>query len=172
MGNQLKIIDIEQITDNVFKLIDKDWMLITAGSAEDFNTMTASWGGLGILWKKPIAICFVRPQRYTYKFMENCKFFTLTFFQEKDRSILNFCGTKSGRDVDKVKATGLTPLFTERGGIYFEQARLVLECKKLYSDNIQPENFIYREIDKNIYPTKDYHRFYIGEIVSSLMVVE
>lgn len=153
-----------EITDNVFKLIDKDWMLVTAGTAESFNMMTASWAGFGILWHKPVAFSFVRPNRHTFLFTEKHDLLTLTFFEEKYRRILNYCGSKSGRDVDKAKETGLKPILTPGGTIAFEQARLILECKKLYADVIKPELFLDPKIDNN-YPLKDYHTLYISEIV-------
>jgi len=156
-------ISTDDIIDNPFKLIGTDWMLITAGTKESFNTMTAGWGGMGILWKMQVAFCFVRPTRYTYRFMEKNKYFTLSFFDEKYRDILNICGTKSGRDIDKIKETGLKPLETKMGNIYFEQSRLVLECRKIYFDDIKPEHFLESKIH-NAYPEKDYHRLYIGEI--------
>lgn len=164
MEKEFKTINPEIIQENFIKLIGKDWMLITAGSTKSFNTMTAAWGGIGFLWKKPVVFCFIRPTRYTYGFTEKNEYFTLSFFQEEHRDILNYCGTKSGRDVDKVKETGLLPRETSSGNIYFEQARLVLECKKIYAEDITPAKFIDKAIDKN-YPLKDYHRMYIGEII-------
>jgi len=110
MGKSFKEIAPEAVTDNVFTLIGKDWMLITAGTMKSFNTMTASWGGMGIIWGEPVCWCVIRPHRYTYKFMEKSGFFTLAFFEEKYREMLSFCGTKSGKDVNKVKETGLTPV--------------------------------------------------------------
>lgn len=160
-------INTGDIIDNPFKLIGTDNMLITAGTKDSFNTMTAGWGSMGILWKMQVAICFVRPTRYTYRFMEKNKYFTLCFFDEKYRDILNFCGTKSGRDFDKIKETGLKPLETEIGNIYFEQARLVIECKKIYFDDIKPEHFLESKIHNN-YPEKDYHRLYVGEIITCM----
>lgn len=155
------------ISDNPFQLIDKEWMLITAGELLSFNTMTASWGGFGILWNKPVVFCFVRPVRYTYQFLEESAFFTATFFDRKYRKALNFCGANSGRDIDKMAATGLTPLASSNGSVYFEQAKLVLECRKLYFSDIDPAHFLVPEINKN-YPMADYHRMYIGEIVSCM----
>jgi len=162
-----KIIDPGTISDNPFKLIDKEWMLITAGRSESFNTMTASWGGFGILWNKPVVFCFVRPVRYTYLFMEISDYFTTSFFSREFRKALNYCGKYSGRDVDKIKATGLTPIASPKGNVYFNEARLVLECRKLYFSDINPEHFILPEIDRN-YPDADYHRMYIGEITNCL----
>lgn len=172
MTNELfKNINPTQITDNPFQLIDKEWMLITAGELGSFNTMTASWGGFGILWNKPVVFCFVRPVRYTYQFMEKTGFFTATFFDREYRKALNFCGANSGRDTDKMAATGLTPIMSPNGSVYFEQARLVLECRKLYFSDIDPGHFILPEIKKN-YPMEDYHRMYIGEIVNCLQKIK
>ncbi len=155
----------EEIKDNPFKLIASDWMLITAGHKDSFNTMTASWGGLGHLWNKNVAFIFIRPNRYTYQFTEKNEYFTLCFFEEKYRNILNVCGSKSGRNFDKIKSTGLIPLETKEKNIYFEQARLVLECRKLYYDDIKPQFMLDKKIE-SLYPKKDYHRLYIGEIIN------
>jgi flavin reductase (DIM6/NTAB) family NADH-FMN oxidoreductase RutF len=167
MTNEFKSINPETIQENFIKLIGSDWMLITAGNIKSFNTMTAAWGGIGFLWKKPVVFCFVRPTRYTYGFTEKNEDFTLSFFAEEYRDILNFCGSKSGKEVDKIKETGLIPKETTSGNIYFDQARLVLECKKIYTEDIAPDKFIDKNIDNN-YPKKDYHRMYIGEILQCL----
>ena len=158
---------ISEINENVFNMIGKRWMLITAGNKENFNMMTASWGGLGVLWNKNVAFCFIRPHRYTYKFAEEQDYFTLSFYDEKYRDALNICGTKSGRDIDKAKETGLVPVFDDNG-VYFEQAQIVLKCKKLYFQDINPTNFLSGEIDLN-YSKKDYHRMYVGEITGVLI---
>lgn len=156
----------KEIQDNVIKLIADDWMLITAGNQDNFNMMTASWGTIGNLWNEPVVFIFVRPQRYTYEFTENSDYFTITVFEEKDREILNFCGTKSGRDYDKVKETGLKPLFTNLGNVYYEQARLVIECEKIYADFLKEEHFKNLDIPATIYPDKDFHKFYVGKILN------
>jgi len=154
----------EQLSDNFFRLINKDWMLITAGNSNDYNTITASWGATGILWNKPVAFCFIRPQRYTLQFALKYTYFTLSFFDEQYRDVLDFCGSHSGCDTDKAKATGLRTIETEKGNVTFEQARMVIECKKLYSDLLRPEAFLAGDLAARIYPGKDYHRFFIGEI--------
>lgn len=156
----------ESINDNTFKLIGKDWTLITSGDEKDFNTMTASWGGLGILWNKKVAFIFIRPQRYTYEFIEKNDHLTLSFFEEKYRNALNICGTKSGRDCDKVKEAGLTPEFID-GTTTFKESRLTLVCKKLYFQDLNSENFYDNSIDEKNYPNKDYHRMYVCEIVKA-----
>jgi flavin reductase (DIM6/NTAB) family NADH-FMN oxidoreductase RutF len=168
MNKQFETVNVKSLTQNTFKLIDDDWMLITAGTPDHFNTMTASWGSLGILWNKPVATCFIRPQRYTYEFANSSPYFTLSFFSPEYHKILQYCGAHSGKDVDKMKVTGLKPLVTEHGSIFFEQASLMLECHKLYEDDLKPENFIVPEIAGKVYANNDFHRFYIGEIVNCM----
>ncbi len=155
----------EQIEENIFKLIGSDWMLVCAGNIKKYNMMTASWGCAGVLWRKPIAITFIRPQRYTFEFAENNAHYTLSFFEEKHRELLNLCGTTSGRDLNKMDIEGLDALETPTGNVVFEQAKLVLECRKVYYDDINPDFFQVFDIEK-VYPQKDYHRFYIGEILN------
>ncbi len=159
--------DVQSLKESTFKLLGSDWMLITAGSIESFNTMTAAWGGLGVLWDKNVCYCFIRPQRYTYEFMEKADSFTLSFFEEKYRGMLDFCGSNSGRDTDKVKETGITPAGGKLSTVYFSEARLVFICRKIYFQDLIPDHFLDQSIQKN-YPKKDYHRMYIGEIVSCL----
>lgn len=158
-------IDPAEIKDNLIRLIASDWMLVTAGTPEKFNTMTANWGGMGYLWNKNVVFVFVRPERYTYGFIENTEGFTLTFFDEKYRDALNLCGVKSGRDCDKVAATGLTPCFTQSGYPAFAEAGLVLECRKLYSEQLKREKFLDEEPLNTHYRTKGgLHKVYIAEI--------
>ena len=164
----LKEIKPTTIKDNPFKLIGGDWMLITAGAKESFNTMTASWGGLGVLWDKEVAFAFVRPTRHTFGFMEKASLFTLSFFAEEYRPKLEFCGTHSGRNVNKVAKTGLTPAFGGAGEVYFAEARLVLVCRKLHAQNLDPAGFLDPAIAE-FYAQRDYHRLYIGEITRCLM---
>ncbi len=154
----------EDITDNIFQLINVDWTLIVAGDSKKYNAMTASWAGFGNLWNKRVAFTFIRPSRYTYEFTEKSDVFSLNFFEEKYRSVLNLCGTKSGRDINKMKEPGLTPI-EENGCVYFEEARLVLVCKKIYYQDLIPAQFLDSKIDSH-YPNQDHHRMYIGEILS------
>ena len=166
MRNLFNSIKPTEITDNVFKMLDKDWMLVTAGNLEDYNTMTASWGHMGILWNLPITIAYIRPQRYTFGFANKYPDYTLSFFPDKYRTALQFCGTRSGRDHDKAAETGLTPVQTERGNVTFEEARLVFECRKIYEDDLKKKNFLIPEVAKKNYPKNDFHRFYMGEVVN------
>ncbi len=154
----------EEIQDNVFRLLNSDWMLITAGTPDSYNMMTASWGGLGVLWHKPVSYIVVRPQRYTYEFLEKSSGYTLSLFEEKYRDALRLCGSKSGRDINKTREAGLTPLANPAGSVFFSEARLVMECRKIYFQDIDPANFLDPEIEKN-YSKGDYHRLYVGEIL-------
>ncbi|MBZ0155548.1 MAG: flavin reductase family protein [Alphaproteobacteria bacterium] len=167
MESALREQDPESLPENPFRLIGSDWMLVTAGTAKSYNTMTASWGGLGVLWDKRVCFCFVRPTRYTYEFMERASHFTLSFFDEKHREALEFCGTRSGRDTDKAAATGLTPVTGIPGTVHFAEARLVFECRKIYFNDIDPEHFIDPGIQDN-YLARDYHRLYVGEVIRFL----
>ena len=152
---------------NAFDLIGKEWMLVTAGNKEKLNTMTASWGGIGWLWNKPVAFVFVRPERYTHDFIEREGRLTLSFYKEEFRSILQFCGTKSGRDVDKVKETGLKPVVLESGAMTFSEARLTLDCRKLFKSSMAEANFIDKSILEKWYrpqPGGSLHDVYVVEI--------
>jgi len=130
--------------------------LVTAGTKKSFNTMTIAWGTLGVLWHKPVCVVYVRPTRHTFQFMEKADRFTVSFFPRKYREALTYCGTHSGRDVNKIAETGLTPVAAD-GTVHFAEARLVLVCRKLYRQDILPELFETPSLDK-IYPKKDYHR--------------
>ncbi len=157
------------IRHNPFQLVGQDWMLITAGTLDGFNTMTASWGAWGHLWERDVAICYVRPQRYTYGFMERNQVYTLSFYEEPWRAALEYCGSHSGRDVDKAHETGLTPFATPAGAIAFQQARLILECRKLYFGDIEEAGFVDRGVMEEVYPRRDFHRFYVGQIMRVLI---
>lgn len=163
--NDFKKNNPADIKDNPFHLIGKEWMLITAGSFDNYNTMTASWGAMGVLWNKNICTIYVRPQRHTFGFLESNDVFTLSFFDEKYRDALKFCGAKSGRDYNKAEKTGLSPLSTENNSVSFKESRLVIECRKIYYQDIIPANFIDASIENN-YPNSDYHRVYVGEVLN------
>ena len=154
-----------EIEGNLIDLIASDWMLVTAGNRQKYNTMTANWGGAGHLWNKPVAFVFVRPERYTYQFMEESEGFTLSFYDEAYRDALNLCGAKSGRDCNKVSEAKLTAHFTESGLPAFTEAKLVLECRKLYATMLKKEDFLDNQPLKTHYTTKGgLHKLYIAEI--------
>lgn len=166
MNDKLKEVKPSDLTDNLIRLIASDWMLVTAGDRTKFNTMTANWGGMGYLWNRNVTFIFVRPERYTYGFIESNEGFTLTFFDARYRDALDLCGTKSGRDCDKVAEAGLTPFFTESGLPAFAEARIVLECRKLYASQLTGEAFIDAEPLKTHYSAKGgIHKMYIAEIM-------
>ncbi|MDR1735814.1 MAG: flavin reductase family protein [Oscillospiraceae bacterium] len=154
----------QDITGSVFERIGTQWMLITAEKEGKVNTMTASWGGLGVMWNSPVAICAVRPQRYTFEFIEPADLYTLSFLPEQYRDALNLCGAKSGRDTDKIAAAGLHTQDFGSGAAGFKEAELTLVCRKLFSQFIKEENFAAPEIATKFYPGKDFHKLYIGEI--------
>lgn len=162
--NCLKEISIDELSFNPFDKIGKDWFLITSGDINNYNTMTASWGMMGYIWGTPIINCFVRPQRYTFDFIEKNDLFTISFFDEDRKDVLSFCGSKSGRDYDKAKETGITAIDID-STVSFSEANLVFVCKKLYSQDIKEENFLDTECIDRWYPNKDYHRSYIGKII-------
>jgi len=150
---------------NAFKLIGRDWMLITAKAGDKLNTMTASWGGMGHLWNRDVVYIFIRPQRHTLNFIEENDSFTLTFFPESYRNDLTYLGTVSGRDEDKIAETSLTPV-VEGEFPYFEESDVVIKCKKIYKQKLDRECFLDPSIEKNY--DNDYHFMYIGEVVEVL----
>ena len=163
-----KEITAEELNMNPFTKIGSEWMLITAGTREKFNTMTASWGGVGVFWGKNTATCYIRPQRYTKEFIDSNDSFTISFYKPEYHSALQLCGSVSGRDRDKIAESGLTPFFVD-GVPAFEEASLILVCRKLYRAPMKPEDFIAKENDEKFYPNKDYHDLYISEITKILV---
>ena len=165
----MKSIAIKDLSENFFEVIGKEWMLVTAGSKEHFNTMTASWGGIGWLWNKPVAVVFIRPERFTHGIIEENEFMTLSFLgnSEEARKIYNFCGSKSGRDLDKAKETGLIPVETDNGSIAFEQSRLTLECRKLYKESMTAEKFLDKDLLQWYGAKGGFHDVYVVEITNA-----
>jgi len=155
----------EEITGSVFTRLDKQWMLVTSERGGKVNAMTASWGGFGVIWNLPAAYVLVRPQRYTFELMEASDRFGLSFLSEQYREALEVCGTKSGRDLDKLQAVGLTARRLD-GAPVIEQAELVISCKKLFSQFFDEASFVQREILAKHYPGNDLHKLYIGEITA------
>lgn len=155
----------DKIPGNIIKMLNEDWMLITAGTDDKFNMMTASWGGLGVLYGKPMAICFINPTRYTYQLMETNDTYTFTFYTEAYREALRYCGSKSGRDEDKVKGSGLTPVTTPSGSKAFSEAWLIIECRKLVGQSLN-HDALFDEKIKSDWVGKQLHKMYIGEIIN------
>lgn len=161
--NQWKEISPNELTVNPFNKIGKDWMLVTAGDEKKINTMTASWGSLGIMWGKPAAFTFIRPQRYTKEFIDSHDTFSLCFFDESYRKTLSYLGSVSGRDENKVQNSNLTTCFIDETPC-FEEANLVVLAKKLYAQEMKPDCFLDSSLDEQWYADKDYHIMYVSEI--------
>lgn len=162
-----KEINIREVRENVVSLISDQWGLLSAGDEKSYNTMTVSWGAVGELWGKDVSFVFIRPQRHTLSFVEHSDFYSLSFYAPEYKSALALCGSKSGRDIDKAKETGLTPLF-DRDAPYFEQAKLVLICRKMAVQDIDPKGFIDEKI-MDTYTLKDFHKMFVGEITNVLI---
>lgn len=161
----MKEIMAKEIKDNIIKLIADEWMLVTAGDQNGYNMMTASWGGMGEMWGKDVAVTVIRPQRYTYEFIEKSDLFTLSFYGDK-KDIHAVCGKKSGRDINKTAEAGLTPVYID-GTVTFDEARLTVICKKLYASDLKADGFVDEGCLK--WYDNDFHRMYVGEIVKVLV---
>ena len=162
-----KEIKYEDLSLNPFTKIGNEWMLISAGNKVNFNTMTASWGALGFIWQRPAVTIYIRPQRYTKEFIDASSSFTVSFFGSEHKKALALCGAKSGRDTDKVAEAGLTPFFIE-GTVSFEQASLILVCKKMFHTPMPEAAFDEKANVGEWYPQKDFHTMYIGEVTKLL----
>lgn len=165
---EFKEIKPSELDENVFKLIGKDWMLVTAKKADQINTMTASWGGFGVMWGRDVVYTVIRPQRYTKKFVDDSTHFSLSFYDNKYRDTLSYLGKVSGRDEDKIGKSGLT-VTEELDTPYFEEAKLVLICKKMFAQPLNENNFLDPSLVDKWYPNKDYHELYIAEIEKVLI---
>ena len=152
-----------EFNTEIFSLFDKKWALLTAGDEKSFNTMTISWGGLGTIWNKPVATVYVRESRYTHEFMDKNELFTVSFFPEEYKKQLGTLGSKSGRDMDKMQDSGLTPV-NAGGSVSFKEAEVTLVCKKLFMQRIEEANMP-KDVAEKFYGTHDLHDMYIGEVV-------
>lgn len=154
--------DIEKLEGNVFNEIGNEWMLVTAEKDGKVNTMTASWGGEGVLWNQNVAFVFIRPQRYTYEFTESSEYMTLSFFGGEYKKELSYLGSHSGRDEDKITKTGLHVEYVDSHPTFSEAAK-VLVCRKLYSDMIKEDCFTDKSM-LSCYEKKDFHRMYVVKV--------
>ncbi len=162
-------IPLEDLLVRPVHLWHKQWLLLCAGdfAAGEFNAMTVGWGGFGEMWNKPLALIVVRPTRHTIRFTDRFESFTLCAFPEENRHALSYCGSHSGRDGDKIKASGLTPIASRCvAAPGFDQAELILECRKSYWADLDPARFLDPATESN-YPRRDYHRMYFAEIVAA-----
>ena len=166
--SQFKEISPENIKENIFSLIGKEWMLIGATDGKKANAMTASWGGAGVMWNKNVVCAVIRPQRYTKEFVDSSDYFTLSFFDESYKETLGYFGRVSGRDEDKIAKTNLTIKNIENDAVGFEEAKMILVCKKLYASPLVPDGFIDKKLIDANYKDGDFHVAYVGEIVKVL----
>lgn len=158
----------DMLKESVFSLIGDRWMLVAATDKSGrTNAMTASWGGMGVLWGKKVAFVFIRPQRYTKQFVDEAQRFSLSFFDDSYKKMLGYMGRVSGRDEDKIAKSGLTPTL-KNGAPVFKEASLTLVCRKMYRGTLKEENFIDKSNIEKWYPQKDYHDVYVAEIVEEL----
>lgn len=157
-------IDLKDLDMNVFEAIGHDWMLISAGDQDKVNTMTASWGGMGVLWNQNVVIAYIRPQRYTKEFVDHQECFSLSFFDGYKKE-LGVLGKVSGRDTDKIQDVHFHTTYLENVPT-FQEAKLVFIVEKIYQDTLKPECFLDKSLDDKNYPQKDYHTMYIAKIKS------
>ena len=162
----MKEINIKDVKENLVKMIAHDWFLIGAKNKDSSNMMTASWGMIGNLWNKEVVNVYVRPTRYTYEFMESSDTFSCSFFDGSYRKELSLCGTKSGRDINKVKECHFDEIFIENAPVY-KQAKCTIICRKIATYDLHPNQFIDESIEKHY--QNDYHRVYTGEILKVLI---
>ena len=158
----------EELQKNPLQMIGKEWLLVAAEKAGKTNAMTASWGGVGIMWGKPVAYVFIRPQRYTKEFIDASDTFSLSVLGEEYRKTLSYFGTVSGRDEDKIAKSGLQVAY-DGATPYFQEAGTVMICRKLFAQYYDPACFIDKTCDETWYPEKDYHMMYIAEIEKVLV---
>ena len=168
-SREMKALNPSEIPGNSIDLFGRQWALVTAGTPEFFNMMTISWGEIGQLWGMPVATCFVRPSRHTHQFIEKTKRYTLTFFPQEYRRILGVLGSKSGRDMDKMRDSGLTPVILPTGDIGYAEASLTIVCEVVYASQFSADGFIDRQIIPDNYREgiQDLHTQYIGKIVAA-----
>ncbi len=162
-----KEINLKEWNGNVFEKIGTDWMLISAAKEGKVNAMTASWGGMGVLWNKQVVFIFVRPQRFTNTLITESEHFAVSFYDESKRPMLAYMGKASGYDEDKIKHENLHVI--QDHAPYFGEAKEVMICRKLYAQELDPECMLDAQIDLKQYPDKDYHILYVGEVEKVLV---
>lgn len=164
----MKELTTAEFQESPFKVIGKDWFLVTAKSNNKVNTMTASWGGMGVMWGKDVVYVVIRPQRYTKEFIDGSNTFSLTVMDNSYRDKLNYFGKVSGRNEDKINISGLE-ISEELNTPYFKDGKYVFICKKLYAQEMNPDCFLSEGLNDKWYLNKDYHTLYIAEIEKILV---
>lgn len=158
-------VDADRIPGNIIHMLSNDWSLITSGKEGKANTMTASWGGVGRFWEKPVAFCFLNPTRYSVKTMDDGDTYTISFYTAAYKDALNYAGSVSGRNTDKIKGIGLTPIVTPSGAPAFAEAWMIFECKKIVAQPISADAVIEKPANAD-WTKNGYHKLYIGEILN------
>jgi len=160
-----KEVSLKSLKIDPFSMLDdEEWALLSAGNAEKYNTMTIGWGCYGIIWHKPVVTVFVRPQRYTKEFLDTLDLFTVSFYPLSSKKSLEFIGSKSGRDGDKISGSGLTPVYID-GTVAFSEAHTIFVCRKLFGgQQLDATKFVDKSLDLKFYPNRDYSYIYFGEI--------
>lgn len=171
-----------ELINGAYDLLHNQWAVITAGSIDAFNSMTVAWGSFGALWVRPVITIFIKPNRYTFEFLERNEYFTVSFFDKDYKDDLVILGTKSGRDGDKVSETRLTPMAVDEiflyhketghiqttyNGVIYKEADITYICKKIYYQNIDRQH-VPEEIVCQYYRTEEPHRMYVGEILGAI----
>lgn len=164
---RLQPVDLKTLTPEVFQVFGTQNALLTAGDRGDCNTMTIGWCQLGRLWNLPVCTVYVRPERYTYQFMESHDYFTVSVLPASEKKTLAFCGTQSGRLVDKIRECGLTVRYGAGDAPFFEEAEWVLVCKKLFVQDMTPSCVVDERIFQSYGAKGGWHRIYTGEVVEA-----
>ena len=166
--SDFKEINADELNKNSFEMIGKDWMLISAEKEGKVNTMTASWGGLGVIWNKNVVTAYIRPQRYTKEFIDNSDTFSISVLGNEYRKELSYLGTISGRNEDKISKVGLT-VVNDNNTPYFNESNIVIICRKLYVQDLKEDGFVDSSLINKNYIKGDFHTMYIGEIIKVLI---
>ena len=161
-------IPVDELTLRSYRAWRREWFLLTAGdyAAGEYNCMTTAWGAIGSMWDRPLAAVAVKPTRHTFAFLERYPTFTLCHFPRSFQKKLLYLGSKSGRDLNKIADSGLTPIASSRvAAPGYAEADLVLECETVYSDDYKPERFK-REALRDSLRSERPHRIFFGEILA------
>ncbi|WP_312280330.1 flavin reductase [Oscillibacter sp.] len=164
---RLKSVNPKELSIEALRLFTGRMPLLTAGDKTACNTMTIGWGGLGSFWNRPACTVYVRHSRYTFQFMESNDYFTVSILPKERKDALTLCGTRSGRDTDKIADCGFTLCYGAGDAPFFDEAELVLVCRKLYAQDMTSEFVIDSGAAASFYPEGDWHRMYIGEVVEA-----
>jgi flavin reductase (DIM6/NTAB) family NADH-FMN oxidoreductase RutF len=165
---QRQLIPVRDLVLRPFGFWSDDWALLASGdfAARRFNSMAVAWGALGHMWGQPLAMVVVRPQRYTRQFMDQFDSFTLSIFPRDQQPKLQRLGNHSGREIDKINDSGFTPIASSQvASPGFDEAEVIIECRKSYFDDFDPQHFLADYIAPNY--AGDYHRMYFGQVLAA-----